>query len=78
MEYIIKYIYSLKPNIRHIKNHIVFSSKDDCRNKVLILGNVSNKKKYTYVNEAIKKGILGVVSANPLNEKKLFKKNVGS
>ena len=45
---IIKYIYSLKPNIRHIKNHIVFSSKDDCRNKVLILGNVSNKKKYTY------------------------------
>ena len=41
---IIKYIYSLKPSIRHIKNHIVFSSKDDCRNKVLILGNASNKK----------------------------------
>ncbi len=73
---IIKYIYSLKPSIRHIKNHIVFSSKDDCRNKVLILGNVSNKKKYTYVNEAIKKGILGVVSANTLNENKLFKKNM--
>ena len=39
----------------NLYNHLAFTSKSSCKNKILILTNVKNNCIYNYINEAIKK-----------------------
>ena len=51
----------------NLYNHLAFTSKSSCKNKILILTNVKNNCIYNYINEAIKKNIRAIVTDNKID-----------
>ena len=47
---IIKFAQEIKPKPVNIKKIFSFSSKDDCKNKILVLSNSSKQSMYDYIN----------------------------
>ena len=58
---IIKFIYSIKPHIKKIPNALVFSSKQKCENKILVLSGNTDERIYDYINEAIDRKVKAVI-----------------
>ena len=57
----------------NLYNHLAFTSKSSCKNKILILTNVKNNCIYNYINEAIKKNIRAVITDNKIDIRKVNK-----
>ena len=58
---IIKFAQEINPNIVNFTKIFSFHSKDNCKNKILVLNNLSRKDMYDYINEAIDNGIIGLI-----------------
>ena len=69
IKYIIKFTQDIKPKLINFKNIYSFNSKDNCKNKILVLVNPSKKKIYDYINEAIDNGIIGLIITTTINVK---------
>ena len=57
----------------NLYNHLTFTSKLSCKNKILILTKVKNNCIYNYINEAIKKNIRAVITDNKIDIRKVNK-----
>ena len=57
----------------NLYNHLTFTSKSSCKNKILILTNVKKDCIYNYINEAIKKNIRAVITENKIDIRKVNK-----
>ena len=56
----------------NLYNHLTFTSKSSCKNKILILTNVKNNCIYNYINED-KKNIRAVITDNKIDIRKVNK-----
>jgi UDP-N-acetylmuramoyl-L-alanyl-D-glutamate--2,6-diaminopimelate ligase len=72
---IIKFTQEIKPKLINFKKIFSFNSKDNCKNKILVLSNFSKKNMYTYISEAIDNGIIGLVITTDIDFN-LLKKNI--
>ena len=72
---IIKFTQEIKPKLINFKKIFSFNSKDNCKNKILVLVNPSKKKIYDYINEAIDNGIIGLIITTTIDTN-LLKKNI--
>ena len=73
IKYIIKFTQDIKPKLVNFKNIFSFNSKDNCKNKILVLVNPSKKKIYDYINEAIDNGIIGLIITTAIDVNLLTK-----
>ena len=64
---IIKFTQEIKPKLSNFKKIFSFNSKDNCKNKILVLNNSSKKNIYGYINEAIDNGIIGLIITATIN-----------
>ena len=64
---IIKFAQEINPNIVNFTKIFSFHSKDNCKNKILVLNNLSRKDMYDYINEAIDDGIIGLIITTTIN-----------
>tara|TARA_Y100000996_G_C22553071_1_gene654477 strand:+ start:2057 stop:3445 length:1389 start_codon:yes stop_codon:yes gene_type:complete len=55
----------------NLYNHLVFTSKSSCKNKILILTRVKNENIYSYINEAIKKNIKAIITDKKIDNRKI-------
>ncbi len=65
------FIIKITKKKNNLYNHLVFSSKSSCKNKILILTKVKNDHLYNYINEAIKKNIIAIITDNKIDIRKL-------
>ena len=72
---IINFTKKIKPKILNFRTIFSFSSKDNCKGKIMILIVASNKNIYGYINESLKKGADGIIVSIPIN-KELLARNV--
>ncbi|MDG2159143.1 MAG: UDP-N-acetylmuramyl-tripeptide synthetase [Gammaproteobacteria bacterium] len=72
---IINFTKKIKPKILNFRTIFSFSSKDNCKGKIMILIVTSNKNIYGYINESLKKGADGIIVSIPVN-KELLARNV--
>ena len=64
---IIKFTQEIRPKLIDFKKIFSFNSKDHCKNKILVLSNLSRKNIYHYINEAIDNGIIGLIITTTIN-----------
>ena len=67
IKYIIKFTRGIKPKLINFTKIFSFNSKDNCKNKILVLNNLSRKDMYDYINEAIDNGIIGLIITTTIN-----------
>ena len=70
---IIKFTQEINPKLINFKKIFSFHSKDDCKNKILVLSNSSKKSMYNYINEAIDNGIVGLIITTTIDVSLLTK-----
>ena len=70
---IIKFAQEVKPKPINFKKIFSFNSKDDCKNKILVLSNPSRESMYDYINEAIDNGIIGLIITTTIDVNLLIK-----
>jgi UDP-N-acetylmuramoyl-L-alanyl-D-glutamate--2,6-diaminopimelate ligase len=70
---IINFTKSINSRIIDMRKVYSFSSQDICENKILVLNIKSKRNIYRYINEAIDKGIIGLIVTVPINEDRLIK-----
>lgn len=70
---IIDYIKKTNPKIQNIANSLSFNSKENCKNKILILVNIKNNNLYNYINEGIQNGAIGLITSNTIQKNRLKK-----
>jgi len=70
---IIKFSQEIKPKPVNFKKIFSFNSKDDCKNKILVLSNPSRQSMYDYINEAIDNGIIGLIITTTIDVNLLIK-----
>ena len=58
---IIKFTQEINPRLVNFKKIFSFNSKDNCKNKILVLSNLSKRTCMIYINEAIDNGIIGLI-----------------
>ena len=71
IEKIINYIKKLNPQTQNITNTLSFNSKENCKNKVLVLINVNKNNLYGYVNEGVRNGAIGLITSHAIQKDKL-------
>ena len=68
---IIDYIKQLNPQTQNINNTLSFNSKENCKNKILVLVNVNENNLHGYINEGIQNGAIGLITSNIVQKEKL-------
>ena len=72
---ILNFTHTIFPRCRNIKQKFAFSSKDNCKSKILILKQGKVKNIITYIKEAEKDGIKGLIIENKI-DKEYLPKNI--
>ena len=72
---ILNFTHAIFPRCRNIKQKFAFSSKDNCKSKILILKQGKAKNIITYIKEAEKGGIKGLIIENKI-DKEYLPKNI--
>jgi len=71
IEKIIDYIKQRNPQTQNINNALSFNSKENCKNKILVLVNVNENNLHGYINEGIQNGAIGLITSNIVQKEKL-------